>query len=343
MKSLILTLLLVSANAYSIDVKIPKEQCSDVDIRDKMSPELKAHFSEPQNQDGVGWCYAFAAADLMSAETNKPLSSTHVSAIFNKGVDENFFLRTGYKIGKLFTGGAFDTSYEGGWIDWAIEDSSEAVYVCTEEALPFDRNRYGETARIINALEDIKKDIDNEEMTNICSRIEVIRNKSFENLKVEEIYRILEEDNLNRALSDIIKKNCKGHMVKVDEYDVKTIRRPSIRNRKNESPFSARKRAKKKVLKNFEKIDEVLKKGRPLGVSYNVKHVMKQKGLHASVVTARRWKNGKCQFKIRNSWGRSCASYDRKEIEECNYEEGSFWVSDQKFIDLADTLDYISN
>jgi len=343
MKRLIISLLLISTRAYSLDVKIPQDQCSDIDIRDKMKPEVREHFSESRNQDGVGWCYAFAAADLMTAEVEKPLSSTHVSAIFNKRIDKNLFLKAGYKIGKLFSDGAFESSYEGGWIDRAIENSSDSGFVCTEAALPYDQNRYGETARVINILEEIKKDIDDKKEANVCASIEVIRNHSFRNLKVEDIYRILEEENLNRALSEIINKNCKGQLVKVDDYKVKTLKRPHAHTRRNETFSSAKRRAKKKAMKNFAVIGNVLSKGKPMGVSYNVKHVTHQDGLHASVVTGRRWKNGKCQFKIRNSWGNSCSAYDRREIEECVYEEGSFWVSDQKFYDLANSVDYISN
>jgi hypothetical protein len=76
-----------------------------------------------------------------------------------------------------------------------------------------------------------------------------------------------------------------------------------------------------------------LNNGKPVGISYNVKYVAPFSGFHASTVIARRWNNGRCEYKVRNSWGRSCSSY-LKEIE-CNRWEGSYWVKDETFYKMA--------
>ncbi|PIK15201.1 hypothetical protein [Halobacteriovorax sp. JY17] len=345
MKKIILcaVLLTLNFNLLARDIKIPQAQCSDIDVRDKMNDEMQEHFSKPQNQDGVGWCYAFAAADLMTAEAKTPISSTHVSAIFNKKIDKNIFLKTGYKIGQLFSDGAFDTAYEGGWIDRAVKNTSSEKFVCSEEDLPFDENRRGETAMIVKRLESIKSRLKEDNISNSCLEITLLRNDSFKNMNINEIYLILESDNINRAFSDLISQNCKKDLIKVEKYKVKSLSRPNYSRRHRQSSSSAKRDFTKKLGRHFDTIGKVLSSGKPMGVSYNVNNITSSSGGHASVLVGRRWKNGKCQFKIRNSWGKSCGGYDRTKIEECNYEEGAYWVSDQKFYDMVSSIDYISN
>ena len=58
--------------AQALDISISEHDCSRIDIRDKR-PELKEFFSTPRDQASVGWCFAFATADLFSAELGVPV------------------------------------------------------------------------------------------------------------------------------------------------------------------------------------------------------------------------------------------------------------------------------
>jgi len=55
---------------------------------------------------------------------------------------------------------------------------------------------------------------------------------------------------------------------------------------------------------------------------------------HESIVVDRRWNNGSCEFLVRNSWGPNCLAY--KKGVDC--EDGNFWVSAQELFQTADTL-----
>ncbi|WP_372655965.1 hypothetical protein [Halobacteriovorax sp.] len=344
--SLFIIIFCFSLSSWGIDVKIPESECSDVDVRENMNPEMKEHFSTPRNQDGIGWCYAFSAADLLTAEMKEPVSASHVSAIFNKNIDNSTFMKLGYNIGRLFNEGTFGDSYEGGWVDRALENAVDEKRVCSEEALPFDRNYRGETAGIILRLEEIKAGMKDESTAKIvsCNEIDsLISFRELNGLSASELYSILEQNNMNTALSIILKKRCSENLIKLKDFEIDSLSKPRPRVGKQGRKMSDRIRVKKGIKRYFGKIGDILSSGKPMGISYNVDNIMDSSGGHASVLTGRRWKDGKCQFKIRNSWGRGCRSYDMDKIEECNYEEGSFWVDDKRFYDMVTDLDYISN
>ena len=79
---------LIYSLAYA---NLTQEQCTLVDIRRDQNPQLKEFFSPPRNQGLIGWCYGFAAADLLSVEAGTPVSAAHTSAIFNNNDPAGIF------------------------------------------------------------------------------------------------------------------------------------------------------------------------------------------------------------------------------------------------------------
>lgn len=82
-------------------------------------------------------------------------------------------------------------------------------------------------------------------------------------------------------------------------------------------------------------------KGRLQTVDYDVSYFTDFDGLHSSIILGRRWNKGRCEYNIRNSWGKSCASY--KTGIECNKEQGTYWVSDEDLFNASANIRYISN
>ena len=84
----------------------------------------------------------------------------------------------------------------------------------------------------------------------------------------------------------------------------------------------------------LRKTQKSLGKGIPIYYSYYDSKFKKvgyrNSSSHASTIVAQRWndKKNRCEFKIRNSWGKDCFVY-RKDID-CIAEEGSFWASDRE-------------
>lgn len=320
-------------------ITIPKSMCENVDMRDN-NPQFADFFSSPRSQDSIGWCYGFSAADLLSAELGKPVSAAHASILYNKKVQGNFFWRLAYK----FQSSEFDEVYEGGFAKKALKLMQKNKKVCLEEDLPFDENYSGELERLIKELESLKGYLKSKIRTvkTKCRKVSEFLSENYGlNISVNELYSALVSENLNIVLDEIAKKQCAGKEVEVPKLKVRKRSMPRMSRFSNESHDEAQRRFVKRMTSFFNIIDNKLKDGKPVEVSYNVKHVTNFKGLHSSVVTGRRWHNGRCEFKVRNSWGRSCYSYDNSEISQCDREEGAFWVADQKFYEMVNNITYI--
>lgn len=341
MQKLFILLSLVSFQmlAGEADIKIPRSLCEDVDIRDQ-NPSLREFFSTPRSQDSIGWCYGFSAADLLSAELARPVSAAHTSALYNKDVQSNFFWRLAYK----FAPGSFDEVYEGGFVKKALKSVRNNQRVCLEDDFPYDANMNGEFYYLVRNLESLKERIENEQVNdeNKCLAIRrFINSEDNINLNANELYAALMSENLNIVLEQIASSRCGENQISVPEMDFASKSMPSLNRFSNESAEDATRRHVRSLTRFFGTIDEKLKSGKPLSVDYNVKHITHDDGLHASVLVARRWHNGRCEFKIRNSWGVGCSMYDRSEITECNSSEGSYWVTDQKFYEMVNNITYI--
>lgn len=340
MRLFALLILALSFNtSFANEYKIQQADCSSTDVRDH-HPQLRELFSTPRDQDSIGWCYGFAAADLLSVEAGRPVSASHVSAIFNKSVAKSFLWKIGYGLGNFFMENSFETVYEGGYVDKAIKEAMKESSVCTEDDMPFSRRYPDDLYRLIRRIEGIKRSVHDRSMSSekACESLENVLNDTFFDSQAEKEKLILSllENDLNIVLSEMMDEQCKDKRIALSKKKIKNYTKPnkasSHTDRYNNHNDS------QDVEKYLKTINGLLDKGKPLGISYNVKHITSYSGLHASVVTARRWNSvqGRCEYKIRNSWGTGCGSY--KTDIDCEYNEGSFWVSDEKFYKMADTL-----
>jgi hypothetical protein len=313
-------LLLLLSFSLPLRAQILSEaQCRHFDVRESR-PELAEHFTTPRNQDSIGWCYGFSAADLLTFEMGRPVSAAHVSALYNRQVSGNLFWRTMYR----FQRKDFDRVYSGGFPAMAINAAERNGQVCTEAGFPFDQNHHGETRQHIEAIERLRSEVrsaDSEEAA--CEMIaRVLPGPVFTDEQHREIRASLLRENLNRTLERIFTMQC-TESVPVPSVDVRSERRPLIGGSR----------------RHLERMNEVLNSGRPLAISYDVRHVTIASGKHSSVVVGREWRNGRCEFKVRNSWGHSCSGY--KEGISCDREEGAFWVSDELLARMTYDFQYI--
>lgn len=346
MKTLIMTILILTHGSVAADddikIKIPQSKCSDTDIRTQ-NPSLKKHFSRPRSQDSIGWCYGFAAADLLSVELGNPVSATHASAIYNNDVRSNFFWKTAYGVAKIVAPGDLDKTYEGGFSKKAIKAMIKKGKVCSEVDFPFDGDYWQEILPMIQSLENIQTKI--KESSNIeqtCNAIENVKTLNpLLTVEINEIYSILHNSNINTALSQLIDKHCENKFLSVaKDIKVKSKGRPQLRRGADERDV---RRLTRRVRNYLGTVNSSLEAGKPLSIEYNIKHITKGSGPHVSVLTGRRWKDGVCQFKVRNSWGTGCSAYSVDKISECNSEEGSYWITDQKFYEMVSRVTYITN
>lgn len=327
----ILTLFLVSWSSFA--QRVPQSSCSSIDIREvnpkiSSSPALKAHFSTPRNQDSIGWCYAFTSADLMSAELGHPVSGLHVSAIYNRFMLNDQKLREEIERDRANNPAGFNFSqvYESGRVQMAIDQSVKNGWICSEKGLPFDKTKPNQIHDLVKALEGLKPIamINQLDKETVCREISNILSPFI--LKSDEINQIADsllKDNLNHTMSLFAENACTEHIKDIPPMNVKIV-------------------FKENDLDKFMKeVNFNIVKGRPQTVDYDVSHFTSYNGFHSSLIMGRRWNNGRCEYNIRNSWGKSCASY--KAGIECNKEQGTYWVSDEDLFKASNNIRYISN
>jgi hypothetical protein len=317
----ILKIIILPNLIYSLAyANLTEEQCTPVDIRDKNS-QLKEFFSTPRDQDSIGWCYAFAAADLLSVEAGTPVSAAHTSAIYNKKIETRLW-------DSWFHNVIFNDIYESGVVEEALNYAKNAKDICTEAGMPFDAHPM--FYYYILQLEEIKKYVEEtQSMNKFCNYIkDIFPYLPFSNVDFLKLYHAIINDQLNKGLEELITNSCQDKKIQIPDFKVKKITKDFW--------FPDNENAKTKY---FNKIGKVLASGKPLAITYKVSGVTKYPGNHASVVMAREWINNQCQYKVRNSWGRSCAPY--KPGIQCVQEEGSFWVNEDTFYEMVIDIDYI--
>lgn len=326
-------LLVLSFSAFGKNI-VSQKDCGNTDIRDtnpkiKNNKEMRAHFSTPRNQDSIGWCYAFAGADLLSAEMDTPISSLHASLIYNQYSEQSLMEyvqeliedKPG-PIKKFNKSGNFKFVKESGHLDRTIRALRDRKHVCPERLLPFDQHLGQSTMSLIQKIEAIKLNVINKKLQEkmVCAELtKVLPLYGINTQEFESIAHSLMTENIHATLDLMAKKNCKNKMVNVPKRYVKYLD-PA------DAPF-------------FAAINRNLNNGKPLSMNYNVNSVATFSGNHVSLITARRWNNGRCEYKIRNTWGASCAYY--KTGIDCNRQEGAFWLSDEKLKEAATQVQYL--
>lgn len=321
--------------------KHSQEECSTVDVASQ-NPKLKEYFSYPLDQDSIGWCYAYAASDLLTVEAGEPVSPVHVGAIFNKKVSNSNLWKLYFSIHNTLSPKEEDIGvYEGGYIKSAIIDTMKNEKVCSYKNLPYFKG-YGTKIRsLVKFLELQKQKIAENKISEekACKIIKDDLEEIFPNQIDDKIVQSIVRDDLNLALEQLVSSNCSNSYLPLKIKGVRDLTRPHLQvkeKRRNENKLAERDYLR--AMEHYkDKINSVLTAGKPMGLTYNLKHVTKTDGYHASTVMGRQWRNGRCEFKIRNSWGTSCEYYNH----DMDCTRGSFWVSDEKFFDMALNLTFI--
>lgn len=323
MKKIIVFLLLATSVHAANFASVSKEDCSNTDIRDH-HPELKEFFSTPRDQESVSWCYGFVAADLLSVEVGRPVSAFHMSTIFNKYVASDEAERKRYSSLK---GRIFKETYEFGFTDKALEAAVAEGAICPEEAMPYQSNiKYDATAEMIKTFESVK--VNDESVDNDYLKDElqiVLPENDYGNLDYNEILRIIRGKDMNVSLEKIATYICRGRKIKIPPLRVVV--------------FDKLKPNKETSSSYLDIINQVLTKGRPVGIYFDTKYLSGKSSNHQSSIIGRKWENNKCHYRIRNSIGYYTGSYLPETIIDPY--DNSVWVTDETLDKMSDLLTYL--
>ncbi len=279
------------------------KNCSPVDLRSKFGPV--------RDQDSVGWCYAFVAADLLSARLGFRVSAADIAVHYTADKNLKPFPRTSHQIGELGSG------IEGGSPHYALLTAMKNG-VCREADSPSEF--YAEDSQLRNSITDLETKAAKSwprYLLNQTSRLtedKICPTRLSSASQIESVVRLSLPSNV---IYNLNAARCAGKRIPagISELD-STLADPN-------------------GAKVVEFLDRALSLGQPAIVGYHSNFLKGLRGdsPHASVVVGRRINpaSGLCEFLIRNTWGPSCAPYGIK--FDC--EEGHVWVPREKIDQFA--------
>jgi hypothetical protein len=332
---LLFLFILLSSNLHAV---APNDDCSTIDHLRK-DPVLGAHWRTPRNQDGMGWCYAFPAADLLTEVTGEPASAAYVSYDYNRYSTWNLswlWQYTGVPESALQVD-------EGGTVRESVRRAKKSG-ICLESALPSESSHmtYAHSAlsQAMVDLVELRKMIQDKRLKRkqfidcVECKQKIESNKSiqnfFPNLNSGELYDVIVA-NQTSSVSVMIQTLA-------DRYCSPSRKSfPSHRN-----PVTLKHNHFRKET-NFAKIDRALSQKKPIAFSTPLGLIDDTRpGQHAMTIIAREKRGGECKYLVRNSWGRGCSYYPVKVVrDDCIPQEGAMWISKERLNLFVSEFTYV--
>ncbi len=251
--------------------------CKNIDMREKMGPV--------RDQDSVGWCYAFAAADLLSYKMGQKISAVDVAMTYNdtslfKGFRKNYF-------------GSTEDNLELGYIHSSIEAAAKKG-LCLNEKLSGDDIKNISLKQAIQTIEQVKsaKIKDLKGVSEIC---ESALNQVFPLTNFQDVLEVVKVSSKSDFLINLADRACAPR-----------INSPANLKIQSETflyhTFSAKQ-------KKFKDIDIQLSKNNPVAIGVSSELFISGSYIgHAMSIVGRTWneKTNECQYIVRNSYGPNC-------------------------------------
>ncbi len=327
--------ILFSFNVFSVTVD---DNCATIDHL-RTDSKMGRFWKTPRNQDGMGWCYAFPAADLVSEVINAPASAAYMSYKYNETAKWDFswiWRYTGVPESAL-------EIEEGGFTRDAVKNIQNAG-ACLESALPSESQHtiYAHSAlkQAMQDLIELRKIIENKklkrrEFIDCVECRKKIQSQAglqnfFPNLKAEELYDVIQANSassINSMIHSLSEKFCMAS------------RKPFPSHRK----VQIHRRGLNSDDTTFALIDRLLKQKKPVAFSTPLALIDNTRpGQHAMTIIARQKRGGQCKYLVRNSWGRGCSYYPVKEVfDDCVADQGAVWVTKERLNLFMEDVTYV--
>lgn len=300
-----------------------QRSCTPVDFRSRLPPL--------RNQDSVGWCYAFAASDLVSFKVGTAISPVDI-AISTEAAKESYFsylkgfFSSGDHAGRRLTGGDR--------VHTAIKYGSKRGF-CRDADLPSDDYVYAQMrADLKSALDEIGKMRASARAMGHASAgkcdEEYRRLRSiFPNISPAELADALDASSFRPLLDLLVDKTCKNRIKPRGGIEAEFIKLQG-----------------KRPAEKATTLNRILSSGRPVGIGYdaNVVYDMNKgseyKDNHDSSIVGRRWnsRSNSCEYLLRNSWGRSCSIPD----PQYDCENGYVWLPEGPLTRVLESVYFIN-
>jgi C1A family cysteine protease len=281
-----------NTNQGNLSAVNEKKQCgTSVDLRSDVLGPVR-------DQDSIGWCYAFAASELLTYKLKQKVSAADLAINYNHTWYNNI-------LNKVFDG---EQNFEGGWEDSAIKATIKKGGACLERNLRSEDNGFASLKKTLTEIDTIKK---NSKLSPVVSCSAAPR-AMFPYIATNDFVSIIENSNKTDFMSLLSDKSC--------------YPRINLNNVKVKYSMAILESGRNKLC---NEIDKQLDNKNIAAIGYNSEalyNIDAKVGIanHASVVVGRRFNStkGECEYLIRNSWGRGCNQYDGR----LNCEEGHIWM-----------------
>lgn len=281
--------------------------CSPVDLRPKMGPI--------RNQDGVGWCYAFAAADMMTFKTgqNPRVSAAEIASQYIATETKN---QTSKSVAWLS-----DKRYDGGYIHRALGLVAQNG-ICSEKQIPSEVNAGPAISQAYHDLYASAYYKTQYAHASLCDTMAAKYRKFFPSIAPAEILRILNTEAPQHVVQTLQQRSC-------PQKKASPIQPGNVGIEPDQTKFA-------------ETLEREMDQGEPLGLGYRVELIVanNQGALaqnHAGTIVGRKFdaKSGKCQYLLRNTWGRSCDGYRKWPCDA-----GNLWITEEHLIAYSNSVTY---
>lgn len=272
--------------------------------------DLRKHFGPPRNQDSIGWCYAFVAADLVSFKSGFRVSAMDMAVNYypeRASSTERFLLKKGETHQDVM----------GGIPAKAIEQLRGKGF-CREKDSPSEF--YGNR--------DLKGFVDLLEKASDKSKVDYLYTKvTASSLDTDcdqkphttqkEMYQIIQKSYPSNVVYNYNEQRCKNRVA---------VSLPKVERITDKAKFANPSHDKRKEIVDF--IDNKLNKNLPSAIAYEAEDLLDirpAQGAHASIIVGRRLnpQTGQCEYLLRNSWGKACVYMEKY---QCNSADGSVWI-----------------
>ncbi len=316
----------------AINQKMIESQCSNIDNRRK---PLK---NTVRDQDGIGWCYAYTAADLLSHKYGKIVSAFDVANNYNNEEMRSWLAQDVF--------GVRESEMEDGRIKSAIKHSVDRG-VCLERNVRSSDFNFARTSELVDELKKLeeykdsfdqsikssghyssqgssvnakkrqlaRQKIKHKKIVDFFGDCSQLNGASWRNLfpgiTNQQIIDVLFRSGKTDIINEMVKEGCRNKRVVLEDIEVKTTG----------ILFSDSK-------DHLDVVDEQLNKNNIVGISYYAsilrEPMSEVSGGHGSSIVARRFNKStnSCDYLVRNSWGEGCSSYS----DDYDCEKGHVWI-----------------
>ena len=350
MKTLFFSIFILSLTQVTAQAK-GEFTCVKTPAKDKLTKSVNLIREMPpiRDQDSIGWCYSFAAADLLTHYLYKTKG---------KNVQGNNTLATNYlkkesSVSAMGLATMYNQTHNPDYTKHLKGRSSSELDSMNKKVV-------AEKGSIISSLENVKnngfcleRDVSSSDFSYVsdqrcvekgrCQILEVINiiydskdcetckdyspiKKIFPSLSIKDISKIILESSKQNALTNLVNATCFKKFKK---------------NFPSNQPrfFSKTYKVATSEKQIFESVDKFLDRGIPVGIQYHSDFFFgknTQLAKHASTLVGKTYNPKTCEVEyiLRNSWGEGCGSFiqDNPKYRKCFTEAAS--ISNKKEYNL---------